>query len=78
MRIEFTTASRRHRIGRAHARFVLARCEPTQVSTNRGEQGWLYIGPDDRGLVLEVLAVVTDEDTLLVIHVMPFAFRGDE
>jgi hypothetical protein len=78
MRIEFTTASKKHKIGRAHVRHVLATCTPTPVTTNRGEQGWRYVGPDDRGVELEVIAVVTDRGSLLVIHVMPHAFRGGD
>ena len=34
----------------------------------------LWIGPDDRGLELEVVAIV-EPDQLLVIHVMPRQFR---
>ena len=77
MRIEFTTASRKHRIGRARVRHVMATTQPELVVTNRGEEGWRYVGPDDRGLILEVIAVETDDDTLLVIHVMPYDFRGE-
>lgn len=34
----------------------------------------LWIGPDDRGLDLEILAIV-EPNYLLVIHVMPHHFR---
>ena len=34
----------------------------------------LWVGPDDRGIVLEVLAVALP-DYLLVIHAMPVALR---
>jgi len=34
----------------------------------------LWIGPDDRGLDLEVIAIV-EPDYMLVIHVMPHQFR---
>jgi hypothetical protein len=77
VRIEFTTASRKHRLGRAHVRYVMATQEPEEVVTTRGEQGWKYIGPDDRGIELEVIAVELDSDVLLVIHAMPTALRGD-
>jgi hypothetical protein len=55
----------------------MATTQPELIVTNRGEEGWRYIGPDDRGVVIEVIAVETDEDTLLVIHVMPHDFRGE-
>lgn len=34
----------------------------------------VWVGPDDRGLDLEVVATV-EADYLLVIHVMPHEFR---
>jgi hypothetical protein len=34
----------------------------------------LWIGPDDRGLRLEIVAI-QERDYLLVIHVMPHHFR---
>ena len=76
MRIVFTTASKRHKIARTHARYVMATCTPTPVVSNRGEAGWLYVGPDERGVELEVIAVELRSGDLLVIHVMPTALRG--
>ena len=76
MRIEFTTASRKHRIGRAHVRYVMATHEPEEAVTARGEPGWKYVGVDDRGVELEVIAVELDVGDLLVIHAMPTALRG--
>ena len=75
MKIEFTQASRRHKIGRAHVRHVMATTQPTPITTNRGAEGWLYVGPDDRGRVVEVIAVITEADSLLVVHAMPYRFR---
>lgn len=75
-RVEFTAASRKHRVGRAHVRFVLATTTPREIETNQGGMGWLYIGPDDRGVMLEVIVVAIDEDTFLVIHAMPHILRG--
>jgi hypothetical protein len=39
-----------------------------------GDQNLRWIGIDDRGLELEIIAVVTPK-YLLVIHVMPYRFR---
>ncbi len=75
MKIEFTQASRRHKIGRAPVRHVMATTQPTPITTNRGAEGWLYVGPDERGRVLEIIAVATEADTLLVVHVMPYRYR---
>ncbi len=75
MELRFTQAARKHRIGKTHARHVVATTDPTPITTNRGEEGWLYIGVDDRGLELEVIAVEIPEG-LLIIHAMPTALRG--
>lgn len=50
------------------------------TTTNQGTPGWRYVGPDERGRELEVIAVeITSpagEAVLLVIHVMPTHLRG--
>ena len=77
--IRFTQSARRHRIGRASARHVLATTDPTPVTTSSGAKTWLYIGPDERGRELEIIALeVADaaQPYLLVIHVMPTQLRG--
>jgi hypothetical protein len=35
---------------------------------------WAFIGHDERGVQLEVIAIA-QPDHLLVIHVMPYAYR---
>ncbi|WP_092862157.1 hypothetical protein [Quadrisphaera sp. DSM 44207] len=79
MEVRFTQAARRHRIGRASARHVLVTATPTRTTTIQGNAAWSYVGDDERGRELEIVAVeVTQDDTtvLLVIHVMPTALRG--
>ena len=73
--VRFTQSARRHRIGRARALHVIATVEPTVVEAD-GEirERLVWIGPDDRGLELEVVGLVEPE-YLLVIHVMPHQFR---
>jgi hypothetical protein len=53
----------------------MATTQPTPITTNRGAEGWLYVGPDDRGRVVEVIAVITEANSLLVVHAMPYRFR---
>lgn len=72
--IRFTQAARRHRIGRAHALHVMNTGEPTIGESSRGEELRVWVGPDDRGVELEIAAVVLP-DYLLVLHVMPTALR---
>jgi hypothetical protein len=77
--IRFTQSARRHRIGRASARHVLATTDPTPVTTSSGAKAWLYVGPDEQGRELEIIELeVADaaQPYLLVIHVMPTQLRG--
>jgi hypothetical protein len=78
--IRFTQSARKHRIGRASARHVLAGTEPMPVTTTGGTDAWLYLGPDERGRELEIIAVevrpAEAAPYLLVIHVMPTQLRG--
>ena len=73
--VHFARSARRHRIGKAHVLFVLESCEPMTVLISDGEdQKLLWIGYDERGLELEVIALELAE-SILVIHVMPRSFR---
>ena len=74
--VRFAKSARKHRIGKAHVTFVLESCEPFTVLPIDGEdQKLLWIGFDDRGVELEVVALELAE-YILVIHVMPRSFRG--
>ena len=82
LEIRFTQSARKHRIGRASARHVLASSEPMLVTTTSGADAWLYVGSDERGRELEIIAVEVqpadaERPYLLVIHVMPTQLRGD-
>ncbi|KPN47867.1 hypothetical protein AN933_23765 [Mycobacterium intracellulare subsp. chimaera] len=61
---------------------MLAHTAPIVVTTNHGSPGWRWVGPDERGRELEVIAVEVQGDrdpepVLLVIHVMPANFRKE-
>ncbi|HLI57459.1 MAG TPA: hypothetical protein VKY26_10575 [Actinomycetota bacterium] len=80
MKIRFTKAARRHRIGRASVRTVMAATTPSLVTTSQGKDAWLYIGPDERNRELEIIAVEVEagedhEVFLLVICVLPTQLR---
>lgn len=75
MRLKFTRSSRRHRIGRAHALHVIETSTPVITVNMRGEDEYRWTGPDDRGVGLEIAAVVVADDTLLILHVMPTNYR---
>jgi hypothetical protein len=78
--IRFTRSARRRRIGRASARYVMATVSPESMTTTSGAAAWSYIGADERGRELEIIAIeMTPSDGeryLLVIHVMPTRLRG--
>ncbi len=75
-RIKFAPSARRHRIGNARALYVIDSFEPVvTAATPWADEKWMWVGADDRGLELEIVAVVPEPTTLLVIHVMPYGFR---
>ncbi len=74
MHINFTQAARKHRIGKAHAIFVIENNPFVVVASEVGRVQRAWQGHDDRGVELEIIAVVLDE-YLLVTRVMPANFR---
>ena len=73
--VRFTRSSRKHKIGWAHALHVVETAVPTDVATtDEFDARKVWIGPDNRGVELEIMAVVLQAE-LLVIHVMPTALR---
>lgn len=79
--IRFTQAARKHRVGKASARYVMSITTPTETTTTQGNPAWRYAGRDGRGRELEIVAVELEGDeqspaVLLVIHVMPTRLRG--
>jgi len=56
----------------AHTQFVVDTVAPVELGDRLA-----FIGEDDRGVELEIIAVPHDRDpdALAVIHVMPTAFR---
>lgn len=78
LRVQFTQSARRHRIGKAHPLRVMTSCEPEVIPTDANNRERLvWVGEDDRGLTLEIAAIV-EVNCLLVVHVMPYQFRRRE
>lgn len=51
--------------------FVMNHLEPTQVPATEGfDPRLVWIGPDDRGVELEIVALDLPEE-IIVLHVMP-------
>ncbi|MGN7799091.1 hypothetical protein [Leifsonia sp. 22587] len=72
MLIRVTRSARKHRIGNAH---ILAAMMDAGEPTAEGD-ALRYVGRDDRGVELEIIAVPNDRgDGLAVIHAMPTEWR---
>lgn len=60
----------------------MANTNPTGTTTSAGTPAWRWVGDDERGRQLEVIAVEVQgeqdlELVLLVIHVMPTHYRKE-
>lgn len=75
MEIRFAQSARKHRIGKARVNYVMENNSHIVISSqDGGKVQWVWIAKDDRGLELEIVAVVL-EFYLLVTHVMPTSLR---
>ena len=77
MELRFTQSSRKHRIGKTHAKHVLSTSEPWihgEAGTTRIIYDW--IGFDERGVEIEITGIL-EEGYIAIIHVMPTSFRRD-
>jgi hypothetical protein len=75
--IRFTRGSRKHRVGRNSAYFVIAMPAATITTdpdTNETTLSW--VAYDERGRELEIVAI-EKPDCYLVIHVMPTHYRKE-
>lgn len=73
-----TRSARKHKIGNAHILAAMrAAGEPAVVP---GTDQLVYVGEDDRGVELVVIAVPDNRDPagLAVIHAMPTAFGSEK
>ncbi|MGH9304532.1 MAG: hypothetical protein ACRDZ5_08995, partial [Acidimicrobiales bacterium] len=74
--VRFARSARQHRVGKAHALHVIDTSPPTDVpAVGDFDARRVWRGPDDRGLELEIVAIILPSE-LLVIHVMPTALEG--
>lgn len=71
LEVRITRSARKHRIGNAH---ILAAMVDAGIPAVEGD-ALVYIGRDDRGVELRVIAVPNDKsDGLAVIHCMPTGY----
>ena len=73
MEIQWTKAARKHHVKPKHATHVITTVEPFREPAPVGaaftQDRLVYVGPDQRGVMLEVMAVEI-QNGLLVIHAM--------
>ena len=78
-RVRFTQSARKRRIGTAHVVAAMNDAgEPTRIAPDDPalDERLVWIGRDDRGVVLEVIGI-EQPDQLLIIHVMPYSYRSN-
>jgi hypothetical protein len=75
-RVKLTQSARKRRIGTAHVIAAMNNAGSPQRVPADGDldERLVWVAPDDRGVVLEVIGIELP-DYLLVIHVMPQAYR---
>ncbi len=84
MNIRWTRSATRHRIARHRSRHVIEHAglrfeQPPPAEAPAGaEPRLVYLGDDEGGVPLEVMAVELEEGSLLVIHAMPLRDRYRE
>lgn len=73
--VRFTRGSRKHRVGRKSAYYVISTTDATITNDPAtGATVLSWIADDERGRELEIVAI-EKPDCYLVIHVMPMHYR---
>ncbi len=73
--VRFARSARKHKVGKAHAMHVIKNNIPRDVPAgDEFDARKVWLGADDRGVDLEIVAVVLPYE-LLIIHVMPSGLR---
>jgi hypothetical protein len=79
MEIRWARSATRHRISRSQSSYVVETTsvvfrEPAPASSPLRDDRFVFLGPDQQGALLEVMAVESDRG-LLIIHAMPIRDR---
>ena len=73
--VRFTRGSRKHRVGRKSAYYVICTTDATiTTDPDTGATVLSWVADDERGRELEIVAI-EKPDCYLVIHVMPMHYR---
>lgn len=80
-RVRWARSASRHRVPRRSIRFVIEHCRlrftepPPDAAPAGGSRRIVFLGEDERGKALEVMAVRPTDETMLVIHAMSLRDR---
>jgi hypothetical protein len=79
VRIKWARSATRHRITRKASAYVARNApitirQPAPPSGSNRDERIVFLGPDENGVMLEVMAVPTDQ-ALVIIHAMPIRDR---
>ena len=73
--VRFARSACKHRVGKAHVMHVIDTNVPQDVpAVGEFDPRKVWVGFDERGLELEIVAVVLPGE-VLIIHVLPTALR---
>jgi hypothetical protein len=76
MPIRFSRSASRHGISQARARHVVEHCPCPLCAPDEGDEDLIaFLGPDGRGIPVEVIAVELADGDLLVIHAMKLRLK---
>jgi hypothetical protein len=79
--LKWARAATKHRIARERSRYVIEHCglrfeqDPPADAPETAGSRLIFLGDDEEGIALEVMAVELEEDALFVIHAMPLRDR---
>ena len=78
MLLRWARSARKHGVTRNASRHVIEHCGlrfRILAPPGNADDRLLYLGDDDHGAPLEVIAVALDQDEFLVIHAMPLRHK---
>lgn len=81
MNLRWARAATKHRISRERSRYVIEYCglrfeqDPPADAPESASSRLVFLGDDEEGIALEVMAVELEDDALFVIHAMPLRDR---
>jgi hypothetical protein len=77
--VRFSRSAARHGIAHERSRFVVEHCQSPLYPVDDDEtSSVIFLGPDARGVPLEVIGLELADGDLLVIHAMPLRRRFRE